>query len=262
VTAGSVSTALQRDSLRVEVLPDRVAMGAAAAEHVASRLRELLAQSPDARARILFAGAASQVEFLDSLAVAPGIDWARVDAFGVDEYVGLPAGDPGSVSEWLERHIYTRVHPGRVAKLDPSATDPDAECSRYAALLADGGLDIAAVGIGENGHVAYNEPHVADFEDPLAVKIIDVDEMSRRQQASEGAFPEPDAVPRRAMTVTMSTILGARAISAVVPGPTKAAAIAATLDGPIETACPASALRRHPDAVLFTDPPAMALARP
>jgi glucosamine-6-phosphate deaminase len=252
-------TTLRRGELRVEMLPDRRSMGAAAAAHVADRLRGLL-ERPDARARVMFAAAASQVEFLDALAETEGIDWSRVDAFDLDEYVGLPAGHDQSFGLWLDRRIFSRVHPGSFQKLDPTTTDPDAESDRYGGLLLDGGVDLALIGIGENGHLAFNDPHVADFEDPRAVKPVDIDLMSRAQQVRDGAFPTIDEVPPLAMTVTMSTILASRAISVVVPGANKADAVACTLDGPIETACPASALRRHPDAVLFADEAAMSKA--
>jgi glucosamine-6-phosphate deaminase len=242
---------LQRDLLRTVILPDRAAMGAAAAEHAATRLRARLTVAR--RARVVFAAAASQAEFLDALARAEGIDWPRVEAFHLDEYVGLGPGEEASFGEWLEEHIWSRVHPGRIEKLNGGNPDPVAECARYGSLLADGGLDLACIGIGENGHLAFNDPHVADFADPLVVKPVEIDEMSRRQQVRDGAFRAFELVPRLAMTVTMSTILASGAISVVVPGPQKAAAVAATLDGPIETACPASALRRHPDAVLFVD---------
>lgn len=248
---------LRRDRLRTVVLSDRVSMGAAASEHVAKRLRTILASRD--RVRVIFAAAASQLEFLDAFARAEGIDWSRVDAFHLDEYVGLPHGDARSFGQWLEEHIWSRVHPGRIEKLDGGNPDPDAECARYGALIADGGLDLALIGIGENGHLAFNDPHVADFDDPLTVKPVEIDEMSRHQQVRDGAFPSFEFVPRLAMTVTMSAILASRSISVVVPGAQKAAAVARTLDGPIATACPASGLRRHPDAVLFVDEAAISM---
>lgn len=246
---------LQRDRLRVVRLADREAIGAAAADHVAERIRELL--EAQARVRAIFAAAASQIEFLDHLARADGIDWARVEAFHLDEYVGLPLGDPRSFGAWLERQIFSRVQPGRVELMNGGAPDPLAEADRYGRLLVDGGLDLALIGIGENGHLAFNDPHVADFDDPLVVKPVEIDEMSRHQQVRDGAFAEFAEVPRLALTVTMATILASRALSVVVPGAQKAAAVARTLDGPIETACPASALRRHPNAVLFVDQAAL-----
>jgi glucosamine-6-phosphate deaminase len=258
VTA-SGATVVRHDRLVTEVHPDRAAVGAAAADYAARRLRELLAKQE--RVRVIFAAAASQGEMLDALAVADGIDWSRVTAFHLDEYVGLPLRDERSFGEWLERRIWKRVRPGRIEKIDGGAaagpSGPDAEAERYGALLAAGGLDLALIGIGENGHLAFNDPHVADFDDPLVVKPVEIDATSRRQQVRDGAFPSLDEVPQLALTVTMSAILASRSISVVVPGPHKAAAVAATLLGPIETACPASALRRHPDARLFVDEAAM-----
>jgi glucosamine-6-phosphate deaminase len=250
-------TPLRHDRLRTVVLPDRAAMGAAAAAHAGDRLRALLARGR--RARVIFAAAASQAEFLDTLADAGGIDWNRVEAFHLDEYVGLPLGDPRSFGRWLDAHIWSRVRPGRIERLDGGNRDPDDECRRYGALLDDGGIDLALIGIGENGHLAFNDPHVADFDDPLTVKVVEIDDTSRRQQVRDGAFDTFDAVPRLAMTATMSAILASRSISVVVPGSQKASAVARTLTGPIDTACPASALRSHGDAVLFVDEPAFSL---
>jgi glucosamine-6-phosphate deaminase len=249
---------LRIDQLVTEVLPDRLAMGSAAAEYAAGRLRTIIETTGEAR--VIFAAAASQSEFLDGLAEAADIDWSRVVAFHLDEYVGLPLGDERSFGEWLQRRIWSRVRPGRVELLDggAAAQDPDGECRRYGALLADGGIDLALIGVGENGHLAFNDPHVADFDDPLVVKPVEIDETSRHQQVRDGAFPSFDDVPRLAMTVTMSAILASRTISVVVPGANKAPAIGRMLTGPIETACPASALRRHPDAVMFVDEAAMA----
>jgi glucosamine-6-phosphate deaminase len=252
-------TRLRHDSLVTDVSPNRARMGAAAAVHAADRLRSVLSSAGEAR--VIFAAAASQSEFLDALAVAPDIDWSRVVAFHLDEYVGLPLGDEHSFGEWLQRRIWSRVLPGTIHKLDGGAAasnGPEVECERYGRLLADGGIDLAMIGVGENGHLAFNDPHVADFDDPLIVKPVEIDDTSRRQQVRDGAFPTFDAVPRVALTVTMSTILASRAVSVVVPGVHKAPAVARMLQGPIEAACPASALRRHPDAVMFVDEAAAA----
>ena len=248
---------IRRDSLRTVVLPDRGAMGRVAAEHAAERLRAVLAQR--SRARVIFAAAASQADMLDALAAVDGIDWSRVDAFHLDEYVGLPQGDPSSFGQWLRDQIWSRVQPGRIELLDGGNPDPQAEARRYGALLDDGGTDLGLIGIGENGHLAFNDPHVADFDDPLTVKTVEIDATSRHQQVRDGAFATYADVPTLALTVTMSALLASRSLSIVVPGSQKADAVARTLDGPIETACPASALRRHPDAVLFVDEPAFSL---
>ena len=245
-------TEIMRDRLRVVVLTDRRAMGAAAASHAADRMRQLLASQD--RVRVIFAAAASQAEMLAELARADGIAWDRVDAFHLDEYVGLAVGHERSFGTWLDRHIWSLVRPGRVERIDgANPAGADAEAARYGALLDDGGIDLALLGVGENGHVAFNDPHVADFDDPVPVKPVEIDATSRNQQVRDGAFDRYEDVPTVALTVTMSTIRACRVISLVVPGPQKAAAVAAMLDGPVSTACPASVLRGHPDAMLFVD---------
>lgn len=242
---------LVRDRLRTFVLADGQAVGAAAAAHAGERLRERLAVAR--RARVVFAAAASQVTFLDALTRVEGIDWDRVEAFHMDEYVGLPLGDERSFGQWLDDHIFSRVRPGRIELLDGGNPDPASECERYGSLLAEAAVDLVLLGIGENGHLAFNDPHVADFDDPLVVKLVEIDDMSRHQQVRDGAFDAFEHVPRLAMTVTMSALLASTEISGVVLGPQKAAAVAAALDGPIGTACPASSLRNHPAAVLYVD---------
>ena len=254
-------TTFGRDQLRVTVLPDRAGLGVAAGAYVAERLRGLLVSQE--RVRVIFAAAASQTETLAALAAAPDIDWSRVDAFHLDEYVGLPLGHDRSFWAWLDRAIWSIVNPGRVERIDGgNPAGGQAEAERYGALLADGGIDVALLGIGENGHLAFNDPHVADFDDPLVMKPVDIDDTSRHQQVRDGAFERFEDVPRLALTVTMSALRASRVISLAVPGSQKAAAIAATLDGPITTACPASVLRTHPDALLFVDEDAVRLAKP
>jgi glucosamine-6-phosphate deaminase len=251
-------TELIRGDLRVVILADRPALGAAAGTYAAGRLRELLAAQD--RVRVIFAAAASQLEMLAQLTAESDIDWSRVDAFHLDEYVGLVPGHPQGFGQWLQDRIWDVVRPGTVQRMDgANVAGPEAEAARYGALLADGGVDLALLGIGENGHLAFNDPHVADFGDPLVVKPVLIDETSRHQQVRDGAFVRFEDVPTLALTVTMSTLLASRVISLAVPGSQKAAAVAATLDGPISTDCPASALREHPDATLFLDEAAASL---
>ena len=210
---------IQRDNLRTVVLPDATAMGAAAADYAAGRLRGLLDRQQ--RVRVIFAAAASQSEFLASLAGIDGIDWSRVDAFQLDEYIGLPLGHERAFGTWLERHIWSFVRPGRVERLNGgNPAGGDAEAARYGALLADGGIDLAFLGIGENGHVAFNDPHVADFDDPLWVKPVEIDDTSRHQQVRDGAFDQFEDVPRIALTVTMSTIRGTSSNWSIAPSRT------------------------------------------
>jgi len=247
---------LSADSLAVEVYPNRQELGKAAAHTVADWLRHALATRE--RVAAIFASAPSQEEFLAALVTEPGVDWSRVVAFHLDEYVGLPHDAPQSFAQFLRQRLFDKVRPGAVHYLD-GLEDPQHACRRYADLLASNPLAVACIGIGENGHLAFNDPHVADFADPFLVKPVEIDEVSRTQQVHDGCFARIDLVPRLALTVTMPAIFAAERIAVMVPGPTKARAVQATLQGPIATACPASILRRHPHAVLFVDEPAASL---
>jgi glucosamine-6-phosphate deaminase len=245
------------DSLLVEVYPDRQSLGVAAGRAVARRMRQELAAHD--RIAMMFAAAPSQNEFLATLAEESDLDWGRVIAFHMDEYIGLPAGAPQSFGHFLRERLFDRVKPGQVHFLDGNAPDPEAEARRYAELMSNQLLDFACVGIGENGHLAFNDPPIADFADPFAVKIVEMDEISRLQQVHDGAFARVEEMPRRALTVTVPPLFGARIVSATVPGPTKVTAVRDTLRGPIATSCPASILRRHPDATLYLDRDSAAL---
>jgi glucosamine-6-phosphate deaminase len=238
------------DRLHVQVHPDRGSLGSAAGNAVASALREVL--SAQARARIVFAAAPSQEPMLEVLREAPGIDWLRVTAFHMDEYVGIDPDARQSFGRFLEDRLFGSVRPGQVRLIRPGG-EPDSECRRYAALLAEAPLDLVCLGIGENAHVAFNDPGTADFSDPYLVKAVELDEMSRRQQVNDGCFAGIEAVPRKAITLTVPALLSARRMVAVVPGSSKAAAVRATLTEPVHETRPASALRTHPDCVLYLD---------
>lgn len=242
----------QSDRLVIEVYRSRHEMGQAAAVTVARHMRQALARND--RVRMIFAAAPSQNEFLAALAAEPDLDWQRVIAFHMDEYLGLPREATQAFGTFLRIRLFDRVQPSTIHYLDGTSPNPEAEAQRYGALLAANPLDIACVGIGENGHLAFNDPPVADFNDPRPVKIVEVDEVSRLQQVHDGCFKDIADVPRRALTVTIPPLVGARVISCVVPGPTKAHAVHDTLHGPITTRCPASILRRHPQAILYLDP--------
>jgi len=247
------------ENLTVSVHPDRTAMGRAAA----ALARETIAAAQAARgiARVVFACAPSQDEFLAALVNGePGPDWARVEVFHLDEYVGMDAASPASFRNYLQRHLLDQI-PATYAfhPLRGEAPDPAAECARYAALLEAGPLDLVCLGFGENGHLAFNDPPVADFADPAQVKVVELDEACRRQQVNDGCFPQLAAVPTHALTLTLSAIQRAQVIIGVVPGPRKAAAVKAALLGPITTACPASILRRHRATHLHLDDAAASL---
>ena len=239
------------DKLRVKIFKDRRALGQAAGEAVAEKMREILRIQKELF--VVFAAAPSQNEFLEELNKSPGVDWKRVTAFHLDEYVGLPDTAPQNFGQYLRKQLFDKVRPGKVHYLNGMAEDPEAECDRYAALLKDHPLDIACIGIGENGHLAFNDPPVADFNDPKRVKVVELDLTSRQQQVNDGCFQTLEEVPKKAMSLTLPTIFSAKFIYCIVPGSTKAEAVKKTLEGPITTACPATILRRHENAILFLD---------
>jgi glucosamine-6-phosphate deaminase len=225
-------------------------MGRAAARDVADALRRRLAGAD--HVRIVFAAAPSQTEMLDALVAEEGIDWRRVSAFHMDEYIGLPKTAPQRFGVWLGQHVFGRLPFGAVHLLEP---DPDPEaCARdYAARLAEAPLDVVCLGIGVNGHLAFNDPPVADFDDPLDVKIVELDDVCRQQQVDDGCFAAFDAVPTHAVTLTIPRLLRADRLFCVVPGPAKRDAVRRTLNDPVGPACPATALRGHRDCTLYLD---------
>jgi len=239
------------DRLQVRIHPDRVAMGTAAANEAAQALRDAIRKQ--GAARIIVASAPSQDELIAGLAAAPGIDWSRVTVFHMDEYVGLPPGHPASFRDYQQRHLLAKVSPAAFHGIRGEAPVPAEECRRYAALLAEAPIDLVCMGIGENGHIAFNDPGVADFDDPQAVKVVELDQACRRQQVNDGCFPDLDAVPRRAITLTCPALLSGRVLVCVVPGMRKAEAVRNTLHAPIDSACPATILRRHASATLHLD---------
>ena len=243
------------DELHVCVFRDRKAMGAAAADDCAQAIRRTL--SGKGHCRIVFAAAPSQKEVLSGLVAASGIDWNRVHAFHMDEYVGLPAGDPRRFGEFLKEAIFSRAPFGRVEYLARSSissgAEADAEADRYAALLSEAPIDIVCLGVGENGHIAFNDPANADFTDPRAVKEVELDNECRMQQVHELCFASLEEVPRTALTLTIPTLVSGAELFCVVPGPTKAAAVLGMLEGPVSPACPATALRAHGACALYLD---------
>lgn len=237
------------DSLQVHVYKDRAAMGAAAAADTAKRINELLAVKSGIR--IIFAAAPSQNELLEHLGNHP-IDWSRITAFHMDEYIGLPNHAPQRFSRYLQEHLFERVKPGKVHLIDSASTVGD-ECARYGKLLQEAPIDIVCLGIGENGHIAFNDPPVADFDDPEVIKAVELDDACRQQQVNDGCFQHFADVPTHALTLTVPALLGAAHLFCVVPGPTKRQAIERTLNGPVSTACPSSILRKHTDCTLYLD---------
>jgi glucosamine-6-phosphate deaminase len=245
------------DKLQAQVFVDRRALGRAAAEAAASKLRELIAKKP---VSVIFAAAQSQIEFLEALSGARGVDWSKVTAFHMDEFIGLPGTAPQSFGRWLRDRFFSKVKPGTVHYLDGMAKDVEGECARYSALLQASPPDITCMGIGENGHLAYNDPPAARFDEPKAVKQIEVTLASRQQQVNEGCFARLEQVPTTAITLTIPTLLSAPWIYCMVPGDRKAQAVKRTLEGPISDDCPATILRRHDRTVLYLDQDSSKLA--
>lgn len=237
-------------SLVVDSFATKADMAAAAAADIAAALIESLAGQP--HVRIVFAAAPSQAEMLAALVKTPGIAWNRVTAFHMDEYIGLDPLSPARFANWLDAHVFTRLPFAAVHRLTP---EPDAsiEIARYAALMNEAPIDFVCLGIGVNGHIAFNDPPVADFNDPQDVKIVELDEICRRQQVDDGCFPDFQAVPLQAITLTIPRLLRADRLFCVVPGAIKRDAVSETLHGPIDTTCPASILRTHAACKLYVD---------
>jgi glucosamine-6-phosphate deaminase len=248
--------------LATEVHADRAALGRAAAFACAAYLRRVIAAR--GAARVIFACAPSQDEFLAALtdpALTGGpVDWPRVTAFHMDDYVGLAASAPESFRACLRTHLLDRVPVGCFHGLPAEAADSASACAHYAALLAAAPIDLICLGIGENGHLAFNDPTVANFDDEHLVKIVALDATCRQQQVNDGCFPTLAAVPHHALTLTLPVFRRARRLSVHVPGQRKARAVRATLHDAITTTCPATLLRLHPAATLYLDPASAALA--
>jgi glucosamine-6-phosphate deaminase len=242
----------------VRVFPTKMEMAAAAAEHAASALRRAIDQR--GRAHVIAATGASQFEFLDALVRAPNIDWTRTVFFHLDEYVGLPDTHLASFRRYLRERIVDCVHPGAFHFIAGDAPDPEAEARRVGALLSAHPIDVAFVGIGENGHLAFNDPP-ADFETEAPYLVVALDEACRRQQLGEGWFPRLEDVPRRAISMSIRQILKAGEILAVVPDARKARAVRDCLEGEVTPQHPASILQSHPRATVYLDQPAAALLK-
>lgn len=246
-----VQKQIQADRLRVNVYATRADMGLAAGNAAAVRIRQLLEEKP--QVNVIFAAAPSQNETLDALVAAEGIDWSRVNAFHMDEYVGLSADAPQGFGNFLTAHLFGRLPFGSVNRLNPSAENPQEECRRYSDLLKQYPVDLVCLGIGENGHLAFNDPGEAQFDDPEMVKVVKLDEVCRQQQVNDGCFASIDEVPTHALTLTIPTLMKAGHLVCTVPAATKCEAVTRTVTGSITEDVPATAMRLHSDAVMFCD---------
>jgi glucosamine-6-phosphate deaminase len=248
------------DKARIYIYPSKRDTSLAAALEVASLLRSALAQRGSAR--IIVGTGNSQDDLIRALVAAPDLDWTRMEVFHMDEYVGMSDEHPASFRRWLKTHLVDVVHPGKVHYAQGDAEDSTQECERYAVLLHAAPIDICFLGFGENGHIAFNDPAVADFHDPVAVKRVTMDERCRRQQVGEGHFPSLAAVPREALTLTCPELMRAEHLIVTVPDQRKAEAVKNALTGPITEACPGSLVRTHPAAAIYLDVDSASLLPP
>lgn len=238
------------DRVSLKIFDTRLEMGRSAAAEASECIRSLLEKKEEINC--MFAAAPSQNEFLEALAEDKTIPWDRVNAYHMDDYIGFGIGDPRSFNGFLTRAIFEKV-PFKTVNLLNGMADPEQECLRYEKLLRDNPLDIVFMGIGENGHIAFNDPSVADFEDSRMVKIVELEERCRMQQVHDGCFPDLAHVPTHAFTVTIPAMTAAGRLFCIVPGKLKASAVKKTLEGPVAVSCPASILRQHNHAAMYID---------
>jgi len=246
-------------ALSVVVYPTKEALGQGAAWAAGAIIRRVIQEK--GRARLMFSAANSQLDMIANLMSDNEIDWDAVEMFHVDEYAGLPLSHAESFGGWVKRNVADVVHPRATYYIRGDAPDAAAECERYARLLSERPIDVSFLGIGENGHIGFNDPHAADFFDPEIVKVVTLDEKCRLQQVAEGHWPDFASVPTQGYAVTCPALVNASHIICCVPGPRKAEAVRKTLEGPVSESCPASRIRTHPDARLCLDADSAAMLR-
>jgi glucosamine-6-phosphate deaminase len=245
------------DNLTIRIYENRVLMGSNAALMVCSRINALLEEQE--HVNIIFASAPSQNDFLEALNWSSSVNWNRVNAFHMDEYIELPENDLRTFASFLNGKIFGRQHFRSINYINGNAVNIGDECRRYTKLLMDYPPDIVCLGIGENGHLAFNDPHVADFTDPLMVKMVKLDAACRQQQVNDNCFTGLGEVPAYAITLTIPALMAGKYIYCMVPGEKKANAVFNTVNGEIIEKYPASILRKHTNAVLFLDKRSSAL---
>ena len=246
--------------MTIEIGKDKYEMAKAAAAFAADRIKKAIAANGEAR--VIFASAASQLEFVDEMLKRTDIEWDKVCGFHLDEYVGLPETHGASFRKFLKERLLAKL-PCAVKSftfVGGDAADREAELARLEAAVREKPIDLACIGIGENGHIAFNDPP-ADFEAKTAYCVVALDEVCRMQQVGEGWYPNLDAVPTHAYSMTVPQIMATKSIAVIVPDARKAKAVAGAVDGPLTNMCPSSILRKHADCTLFLDPPAAALLK-
>lgn len=248
-----------RGKMKVKIYETRDEMGEGAADDIANAIKKLLAEKEEIN--MIFAAAPSQNDMLLHLCEKDEIEWERINAFHMDEYIDLSADAPQCFSNFLKKYIFDLKPFKSVNLINAAATNPETECERYANLLKENPVDIVCMGIGENGHIAFNDPHVAEFDDKMVVKPVKLDEVCRNQQVNDGCFETIDEVPQYAITLTIPTLISAKYNFCVVPAKTKAVAVKNTVEGEISEACPASILRNKDNAIMYCDADSSALLK-
>lgn len=239
------------DSLTVKIFSNQKFLAEAAAAETRIYLNQIL--NKQTTARLILATGNSQILFLSRLIESKAVDWSRIELFHMDEYFGLPASHGASFQRYMKERVESKAKPKAFHYLVGDALLPLDECNRYERLLAQAPIDLCCLGIGENGHLAFNDPPVANFEDPRQVKIVKLDAACKQQQVGEGHFPSLNAVPNYALTLTIPALCAAKKIVCLAPEKRKSKAIQTALKEPISTKCPASVLRRQNHATLFLD---------
>lgn len=247
----SIIKEMKAENLKVKIYDTRQSMGKAASREVAVRIKYLLGIKNEIN--MVFAAAPSQNEFLTALIKYKGIDWTRVNAFHMDEYIGLDSSASQGFGTFLKKMIFERVPFKSVNYLDGNASDSESECLRYSLLLKESHIDIVCMGIGENGHIAFNDPHIASFDDSKLVKVVELDQKCRQQQVNDGCFNIIDEVPTHALALTIPVLMSSANVFCMVPSKTKAEAVYNTIKGKISENCPASILKKHRNAILYVD---------
>ena len=238
-------------SLNIEIYPEAKLSGQAAAERAAMTLRELAANNAG-DIGVIFATGASQILTLEALTAQQDLPWNRVIGFHMDEYEGMAPDHPASFRRYLREKLTNRVSMKEFHEIDATG-NLQALCKRYAELLDEANPQLCLLGIGENGHLAFNDPPVADFHDPLRMKVVELDDACKQQQFAEGWFARVEDVPSRAVSLTIPTLMRVPRLIASVPGPRKAHIVYRSLTEPITTDCPATLLRTHPDCTVYLD---------
>ena len=242
---------IKKDKLTVKIFDTRDEMGAAAGSEAAEKIKEIIAKKGEVN--MIFAAAPSQNETLKALVNDKTIDWTKVNAFHMDEYIGLSKDAPQAFGNFLKDRIFSKLPFKSVNYIYAEGESPEDTCARYTKLISENPIDIVCLGIGENGHIAFNDPWVADFNDPQTIKKVPLDEVCRQQQVNDGCFEKIDDVPRYALTLTIPTLFNADYLFCTVPASTKADAVYGTVNNEISADLPATIMRKHDNAIMYCD---------